>query len=135
MGADAMIRVPAGQHADLLHTFDEAGTFEIGYRIGVRNRPSCMSSGRPDRRSRTFTVTDDTAIETTETAVLNVGGVEATGTILDNDKDPTVTKIEAGGRFGVDLKGGDRRITEIRPTYRTRIFQQGGVARGRAVVA
>ncbi len=44
------------------------------------------------------------------------------------------TKIEAGGRFAVDLKGGTRVIQEIRPTYRTRIFQQGGVARGRAVV-
>ena len=45
------------------------------------------------------------------------------------------TKIEAGGRFGpIDLKGGTRVIQEIRPTYRTRIFQQGGVARGRAVV-
>jgi hypothetical protein len=43
-------------------------------------------------------------------------------------------KIEAGGRFAVDLKGGTRVIQEIRPTYRTRIFQQGGVARGRAVV-
>ena len=45
------------------------------------------------------------------------------------------TKIEAGGRFGpIDLKGGTRVVQEIRPTYRTRIFQQGGVARGRAVV-
>ncbi len=44
------------------------------------------------------------------------------------------TKIDAGGRFAVDLKGGTRVIQEIRPTYRTRIFQQGGVARGRAVV-
>ena len=45
------------------------------------------------------------------------------------------TKIEAGGRFGpIDLKGGVRTVQEIRPTYRTRIFQQGGVARGRAVV-
>jgi len=25
-------------------------------------------------------------------------------------------------------------VQEIRPTYRTRIFQQGGVARGRAIV-
>ena len=45
------------------------------------------------------------------------------------------TKVEAGGRFGpIDLKGGERIVQEIRPTYRTRIFQQGGVARGRAVV-
>ncbi len=45
------------------------------------------------------------------------------------------TKVEAGGRFGpIDLKGGTRIVQEIRPTYRTRIFQQGGVARGRAVV-
>jgi hypothetical protein len=44
------------------------------------------------------------------------------------------TKIEAGGRFAVDLKGGTRIVQEIRPTYRTRIFQQGGVAKGRAVV-
>ena len=45
------------------------------------------------------------------------------------------TKVDAGGRFGpIDLKGGTRVIQEIRPTYRTRIFQQGGVARGRAVV-
>ena len=45
------------------------------------------------------------------------------------------TKIEAGGRFGpIPLKGGTRVIQEIRPTYRTRIFQQGGVARGRAIV-
>jgi len=45
------------------------------------------------------------------------------------------TKIEAGGRFGpIDLKGGARTVQEIRPTYRTRIFQQGGVARGRAIV-
>ncbi len=45
------------------------------------------------------------------------------------------TKVEAGGRFGpIDLKGGTRVVQEIRPTYRTRIFQQGGVARGRAVV-
>ena len=34
----------------------------------------------------------------------------------------------------IDLKGGTRVIKEIRPTYRTRVFQQGGVARGRAVV-
>lgn len=45
------------------------------------------------------------------------------------------TKVDAGGRFGpLDLKGGTRVIQEIRPTYRTRIFQAGGVARGRAVV-
>lgn len=45
------------------------------------------------------------------------------------------TKVDAGGRFGpLDLKGGSRVILEIRPTYRTRIFQAGGVARGRAVV-
>ena len=45
------------------------------------------------------------------------------------------TKVEAGGRFGpIDLKGGTRNVLEIRPTYRTRIFQQGGVARGRAHV-
>jgi hypothetical protein len=45
------------------------------------------------------------------------------------------TRIDAGGAFGpIDLKGGARVIREIRPTYRTRIFQQGGVARGRAVV-
>ncbi len=45
------------------------------------------------------------------------------------------TRVDAGGTYGpIDLKGGSRIITEIRPTYRTRIFQQGGVARGRAVV-
>ncbi len=44
------------------------------------------------------------------------------------------TKVEAGGRFAVDLKGGTRIVQEIRPTYRTRIFQQGSVAKGRAVV-
>lgn len=45
------------------------------------------------------------------------------------------TRVDAGGSYGpIDLKGGSRVITEIRPTYRTRIFQQGGVARGRAVV-
>ncbi|MEQ1647466.1 MAG: DUF2541 domain-containing protein [Hyphomicrobiaceae bacterium] len=45
------------------------------------------------------------------------------------------TKIDAGSTFGpIDLKGGTRIISEIRPTYRTRIFQQGGVAKGRAVV-
>lgn len=45
------------------------------------------------------------------------------------------TRVDAGGSYGpIDLKGGSRIVTEIRPTYRTRIFQQGGVARGRAVV-
>jgi hypothetical protein len=45
------------------------------------------------------------------------------------------TRVDAGGTYGpIDLKGGSRIIQEIRPTYRTRIFQQGGVARGRAVV-
>ncbi len=45
------------------------------------------------------------------------------------------TKVDVGGRFGpLDLKGGTRVIQEIRPTYRTRIFQAGGVARGRAIV-
>jgi hypothetical protein len=45
------------------------------------------------------------------------------------------TRVDAGGTYGpIDLKGGSRVIQEIRPTYRTRIFQQGGVARGRAVV-
>lgn len=45
------------------------------------------------------------------------------------------TKVDAGSTYGpIDLKGGQRIITEIRPTYRTRIFQQGGVAKGRAVV-
>ena len=45
------------------------------------------------------------------------------------------TRVEAGGSYGpIDLKGGSRIISEIRPTYRTRIFQQGGIARGRAVV-
>jgi hypothetical protein len=45
------------------------------------------------------------------------------------------TRVDAGGTYGpIALKGGQRIITEIRPTYRTRIFQQGGVARGRAVV-
>jgi hypothetical protein len=45
------------------------------------------------------------------------------------------TAVRAGGTYGpIDLKGGSRIIQEIRPTYRTRIFQQGGVARGRAVV-
>lgn len=45
------------------------------------------------------------------------------------------TRVDAGGTYGpIDLKGGSRIVTEIRPTYRTRIFQQGGVARGRAVV-
>ena len=44
-------------------------------------------------------------------------------------------RIDAGARSAeIDLKGGARIISEIRPTYRTRIFQQGGVARGRAVV-
>jgi hypothetical protein len=44
-------------------------------------------------------------------------------------------RVDAGGSFGpLDLKGGARVITELRPTYRTRIFQQGGVARGRAQV-
>ena len=45
------------------------------------------------------------------------------------------TRVDAGSTFGpIELKGGTRIINEIRPTYRTRIFQQGGVARGRAVV-
>ena len=45
------------------------------------------------------------------------------------------TRVAAGGTYGpIDLKGGTRVIQEIRPTYRTRIFQQGGIARGRAVV-
>lgn len=45
------------------------------------------------------------------------------------------TAVRAGGTFGpIDLKGGSRIIQEIRPTYRTRIFQQGGVFRGRAHV-
>jgi hypothetical protein len=45
------------------------------------------------------------------------------------------TRIEAGGTFGpFDLKGGARVIREIRPTYRTRVFQQNGIARSRAVV-
>jgi hypothetical protein len=45
------------------------------------------------------------------------------------------TAVRPGGVYGpIDLKGGSRIIQEIRPTYRTRIFQQGGVARGRAVV-
>ncbi len=45
------------------------------------------------------------------------------------------TRVDAGGTYGpIDLKGGSRVISEIRPTYRTRIFQQGGVAKGRAVV-
>jgi hypothetical protein len=44
-------------------------------------------------------------------------------------------RIEAGSSFGpLDLKGGTRVINEIRATYRTRIFQQGGIARGRALV-
>lgn len=45
------------------------------------------------------------------------------------------TRVDAGGTYGpIDLKGGARIIQEIRPTYRTRIFQQGGIARGRALV-
>jgi hypothetical protein len=45
------------------------------------------------------------------------------------------TPVDAGGTYGpIDLKGGSRIIQEIRPTYRTRIFQQGGIARGRAWV-
>ncbi len=45
------------------------------------------------------------------------------------------TAVRPGGVYGpIDLKGGSRIIQEIRPTYRTRIFQQGGVARGRSVV-
>lgn len=45
------------------------------------------------------------------------------------------TRIDVGGTYGpIDLKGGTRVIREIRPTYRTRVFQQGGIARGRAVV-
>jgi hypothetical protein len=45
------------------------------------------------------------------------------------------TKVDSGASYGpIDLKGGTRVIKEIRPTYRTRVFQQGGVARGRAVV-
>jgi hypothetical protein len=45
------------------------------------------------------------------------------------------TRVDVGGVFGpIDLKGGTRVIREIRPTYRTRVFQQGGIARGRAVV-
>jgi hypothetical protein len=45
------------------------------------------------------------------------------------------TRVDAGSTFGpIDLKGGARVISEIRPTYRTRVFQQGGVARGRAIV-
>jgi Protein of unknown function (DUF2541) len=45
------------------------------------------------------------------------------------------TRVDAGGTYGpIALKGGSRIIQEIRPTYRTRIFQQGGVARGRAHV-
>ena len=44
-------------------------------------------------------------------------------------------RIEPRSKWGpADLKGNVRVINEIRPTYRTRIFQQGGVARGRAVV-
>jgi hypothetical protein len=45
------------------------------------------------------------------------------------------TRVDAGSTFGpIDLKGGARVIQEIRPTYRTRVFQQGGVAKGRAIV-
>jgi hypothetical protein len=45
------------------------------------------------------------------------------------------TKVDPGSVFGpLDLKGGTRVIQEIRPTYRTRIFQQGGISRGRAWV-
>ena len=45
------------------------------------------------------------------------------------------TRVDAGSTFGpLDLKGGARVISEIRPTYRTRVFQQGGVAKGRARV-
>ncbi|MBV1695047.1 MAG: DUF2541 family protein [Hyphomicrobiales bacterium] len=44
-------------------------------------------------------------------------------------------RVEARSKWGpVDLKGGTRVIQEIRPTYRTRIFQEGGIARGRSVV-
>ena len=44
-------------------------------------------------------------------------------------------KLEAGSSFGpIDLKGGTRTIKEIRPTYRTRIFQEGGTAKGEATV-
>ena len=44
-------------------------------------------------------------------------------------------RIDAGARSAeIDLKGGARILNELRPTYRTRIFQQGGVAKGRAVV-
>ncbi len=44
-------------------------------------------------------------------------------------------RVEPRSKWGpADLKGGSRIISDIRPTYRTRIFQQGGVARGRAVV-
>jgi hypothetical protein len=45
------------------------------------------------------------------------------------------TRVDAGSTFGpIDLKGGARIVQEIRPTYRTRVFQQGGVAKGRAIV-
>lgn len=41
----------------------------------------------------TLTTADDTAIESTETAVLTVGGVAATGTITDNDSQAVVSVI------------------------------------------
>jgi hypothetical protein len=45
------------------------------------------------------------------------------------------TKIEAGASSNpIDLKGGPRVVEEIRPVFRTRIFQQGGIAKGRATV-
>jgi hypothetical protein len=44
-------------------------------------------------------------------------------------------KIEAGASSNpIDLKGGPRVVEEIRPVFRTRIFQQGGIAKGRATV-
>ena len=44
-------------------------------------------------------------------------------------------KIEAGASSNpIDIKGGPRVVEEIRPVFRTRIFQQGGIAKGRATV-
>lgn len=44
-------------------------------------------------------------------------------------------KIEPDGSSDdIELPGGPNVIEDIRPTYRTRIFQQGGIAEGRALV-
>ncbi|MEM5530691.1 retention module-containing protein, partial [Gammaproteobacteria bacterium AS21] len=98
--------------------FSLGGTASIADYSGVRFSNDVINNGDgtilvPEGVT-SFTVIlptiDDTEVEATETAVLTVGGVESTGTILDNDK-PDVVSVSVNNADDSVVEGKNLEFT------------------------